>query len=1119
VKQSLRRALAAVAGLGAALLALVIGAVLVVLLVDLGPAARRLLPAASAQLGREITVEGGLSVHVGRQLRVHLEDLTVANASWATDPALLRIGALSLTVDTRSLLSGPIRVQSLVLRDAAFSYEQRSDGDSNLPGGTAAGSAAPVDAPASPGDRTQRPGRGLRLERLETSDALVTLRHPALTAPLLLRLDGLQHAIDGDDLVTTATGRLNDEALRLEATVGPATALGGGAPIAMQLSAAFGGIAIDADAAAADLRRGPLASADARITGPNAAYLLDLLKLPALTDGPLDVELHLDDGGGDAVGRIVGAIGEFEVDAAAHAVPVAGGRAIALQGDLTGPDAAHIARLAGVRGFPGGAFDVHFEGARTPSGYQVDDLKVTIAGASLHFTGHVSEPPVLADSRGTLRIDGEDIGRFVPLAGLESLEPGPFSLDVTVNPDGGGAAVEAEAVVGAVTARASSKVSRLADLTGSRIAFEAAGENLARLGSQLGIRDLPAAPFRAAGTLQGKDRAFMLDDVALGVGEAEATLDGRVSLAPRLAGTRLRLTAEAPDLAALTPTGWPTLPAHPAFVAGDFSLDTEELRAEALEVRLGRARLTGSGAVGVAGTAIGRGRFDASAEAPSLAAVLPALPGFRPTANAFTLSARGAWSPARWEVETLQAKVAGTTLGASGYLADPGGAREAAIDIDVNGSSLAALGEADAVTLPDLPFALRARLAGGGGRISAREAFVTAGDSHIDFDATYRSGEVPLLALTARADRLDISPFLPPAPPPAEPAGASAGGDAAIVSPPVREGATPGTSRAGPRDRLVPATPLPAQALRSVEGSLDVSVASLVTRSRILEDIRLRGELREGALKITEAAVRGHRGEIRGTLDATPTGDGPAYALRTRIAGHSLILTAPDTPATVLDTRAPFDVTGEFTASGADLRSLFASLDGRLVVEGHAGTVPLKSGPLYRLLFRDFTSQILGVITLSEQRDAGGAPAFPLGCLAVVVTAEGGKLRGSPAFVMQTDAVTMFGDLLIDLETEALAVNVETRARKGIGLSLSDAINPLTRVGGTLAAPTVNFDAKGALLEGGAALATGGISFLAKKFRDRFFTAADPCGALLDAAAGSEGNQASGDAAPDPGRR
>ena len=66
-----------------------------------------------------------------------------------------------------------------------------------------------------------------------------------------------------------------------------------------------------------------------------------------------------------------------------------------------------------------------------------------------------------------------------------------------------------------------------------------------------------------------------------------------------------------------------------------------------------------------------------------------------------------------------------------------------------------------------------------------------------------------------------------------------------------------------------------------------------------------------------------------------------------------------------------------------------------------------------------------------------------------------------------------------------------------MGVSADMFVTPFVKLSGTLAQPTVGLNAKGALLEGGLAVATGGLSFLYKGLMDRATAEADQCEATL----------------------
>lgn len=88
----------------------------------------------------------------------------------------------------------------------------------------------------------------------------------------------------------------------------------------------------------------------------------------------------------------------------------------------------------------------------------------------------------------------------------------------------------------------------------------------------------------------------------------------------------------------------------------------------------------------------------------------------------------------------------------------------------------------------------------------------------------------------------------------------------------------------------------------------------------------------------------------------------------------------------------------------------------------------------------------------------------------------------------------------IDLKTEMLNIEFNTKPRKGVGISADMFVTPFVKLKGTLANPSVGLNKKGTLLTGGAAIATGGLSLLVKAAFDRATAEADQCEKVLETA-------------------
>ena len=115
----LRNLLLACAVLGA-LLALGVAFLLYVDHGYLKPEVERRLTQA---LGRQVSINGILHLRIGNTTRIVVNGLQVASEPWTASPHLLEVRRITLTIDTLSVLAGPVQVDSLVIVDARVALE------------------------------------------------------------------------------------------------------------------------------------------------------------------------------------------------------------------------------------------------------------------------------------------------------------------------------------------------------------------------------------------------------------------------------------------------------------------------------------------------------------------------------------------------------------------------------------------------------------------------------------------------------------------------------------------------------------------------------------------------------------------------------------------------------------------------------------------------------------------------------------------------------------------------------------------------------------------------------------------------------------------------------------
>ena len=116
-----------------------------------------------------------------------------------------------------------------------------------------------------------------------------------------------------------------------------------------------------------------------------------------------------------------------------------------------------------------------------------------------------------------------------------------------------------------------------------------------------------------------------------------------------------------------------------------------------------------------------------------------------------------------------------------------------------------------------------------------------------------------------------------------------------------------------------------------------------------------------------------------------------------------------------------------------------------------------------------------------------------LDCVVLPLALDDGVLTAQPNAAIRTARMTIAAKARIDLETEKLEMTLRTMPRKGVSISTAEILNPYIKVVGTLGAPALAVDEQGVLITGGAAVATGGISILAKAAWDRMTRGGNPC--------------------------
>ncbi|WP_299439457.1 AsmA family protein [uncultured Rhodospira sp.] len=199
--------------------------------------------------GRAVSLDGEMDLALGLTPALTVEDVSIGNTGWATDPDMVSVGRLEAQVALLPLFSGQVQVVRLVLVDPVVSLETDAEGAGNWVFGDGAAPADPPAEPAPAGDDDGGAG-AMQLEiqevRLENGSLIYRDGVTGQTIRVALERVSLTGSGFDDPLNLDIAGAYNDADFTLSGSVGPLTALTapGAAPWPLDLTANAGGATV-----------------------------------------------------------------------------------------------------------------------------------------------------------------------------------------------------------------------------------------------------------------------------------------------------------------------------------------------------------------------------------------------------------------------------------------------------------------------------------------------------------------------------------------------------------------------------------------------------------------------------------------------------------------------------------------------------------------------------------------------------------------------------------------------------------------------------------------------------------------------------------------------------------
>jgi AsmA protein len=391
------------------------------------------------------------------------------------------------------------------------------------------------------------------------------------------------------------------------------------------------------------------------------------------------------------------------------------------------------------------------------------------------------------------------------------------------------------------------------------------------------------------------------------------------------------------------------------------------------------------------------------------------------------------------------------------------------IDLKVSSNDISTLGLLSGKPLPAQPLELKANFSGSTRDFVIRNLSGSLGDSYLDarLDVSL-SGSKPTVKLVANSKYINLAPFID-----------------------TEKTEEQQATEKPAKDRLIPATPLPLDLLNSADVDILLNIAELRFPKDSLKNLKLDVDVQAGVLQVQDFSFSAPGGTFSTTLLVQPTDTNNAN-VKLDVSAEDFILNLKGVSADKLKETPTFDVEIHVNGRGSDLQKLAASTNGYITLKSPGG---LLEGVDLSLLDTFILDEVFSLLMPKSDKPTDEQ----LSCAATILSIKNGLIKTTPALAFTTEKITIVTKGTLDLKTEKMNFNFNATPNNALQISAGELFNPYILISGTLAKPSVGLDPAKALLHGGAAIGTAGISILAKGLLDRVGNASPVCNEMLKA--------------------
>lgn len=1141
--------------------------------------------------GRQLTVDGPLSLSPGRVTTLEASKITFSNADWATQADMATAGHLRISFDLQSLFKDQLVFPELDIRECQVQLLKGEDDKANWD---------MIKRKKSSPDTRPKNDFPVRLNSLLIENCSLLLTTPDLKVPLDITARKLSMKHHGDNRWEgQGSGSINKETLTFDGWLNPFNAFFDGGPMSHEVTLELGQISAKSSGSVQNAKTWAGANITAKIKGPEITKILNEFNLPLFSEGAFDYQLKLNTEGQMTRIDLDGDLGTVDITANGELDQLKHPKSGNIQFAVDGPNLGALAKLFGIDGVVEKPFSHELQSNFEEGGIHITKATVKTDTDQLEISGHFNNENGYAGTALEVHFHSDDMGVWTTVLGQPQQNIGPIELNGTLSSDAAGLfSVKATAIQGETHLDVQGPLGRFPQPIAPELDVVFSSPNASPLAAIADWKKFPAAPLSVNGKIGYKNKQVQLGKVRVNLAGDLADFNGVMGVGDRFSGSNATVRFDVKNVAALGRLfGRDGLPDQPLKLDVQVKPADKGLAFQVTDGNLGQIQLDLDGRIPDLQKPLAMdGNFDISL--PRLSDVsflapnvtLPDAPfsakgkiersGQRVLIDEVDLNLAGnhahvdgvlnlqnryAGSDFNIKIDISNAGEVGRMFGQDGIPDQPvkleahlkpdgkgmkfsvsdGNLGDLQVEAEGKFADLSELMAVDAQfdinlprlsdfsflfpnrELPDVPFMASGRLQNQQSKTHLEDVQITIGkvkasidgdllpgdrfELTIKADGADASGPAKVLGQTLKPEDFSLSTQLSGDPSEfalddlelalgdSSATGAlkiSLGDEKTIngkIDSPyfdisqfqADEEAKESGEKKPKRQWMFDDRPVMHIADLGYGLDLDVTVDVLVLENTRLKELSLGLLISQNLIELHPFSLKGSMGgTFNGEMRLDDRGATPVFHLNMHGSDTRIGLTAA--PGQDPSTIPPMELDLLVDGTGQTRREMASSLDGKLRIYLGSGLVA-ESG--MELFFNDFLTNLFNILNPFAKT----TKYTKLECAVVAADAVSGLVTVFP-IIYNTEQLTILSQGKIDLNTEKINLSFNTKPRKGLGLSAGALINPLIKVGGTLAAPAITLDAAGTVASTGLAVVTAGISVLAKSMSDRFLSSSDPCG-------------------------